>query len=63
MRAKCTLCVLIALSSCSSLESTSEEAIVLVNTPILIRADKWTEWHHITKLMERMLKAQGRTRR
>lgn len=27
--------------------------MVLVNTPILIRADKWTEWVHITKLMER----------
>ena len=27
--------------------------ITLVNDPILIRADKWTEWHYIAKLMER----------
>ena len=72
----------------SDLEETTIGAttMVLVNTPILIRADKWTEWHHITKLMERcsqpaaafwklelamseqdkedkMLKAQGRSRR
>jgi biopolymer transport protein ExbD len=27
--------------------------ITLVNDPILIRADKWTEWHYIRTLMER----------
>ena len=27
--------------------------IRLVNDPILIRADKWTEWHYIRTLMER----------
>jgi biopolymer transport protein ExbD len=26
--------------------------VELVNTPILIRADKWTEWHYVGKAME-----------
>ena len=49
MRAILTLCVLVPLYSCSSPQPISEEG----NTPTLIRADKGTEWHHITKLMER----------
>lgn len=28
------------------------KTVELVNTPILIRADKWTEWHYVGKAME-----------
>lgn len=32
---------------------------IVVNDPILIRADKWTEWHYIGKLMEQCGKPEA----
>ena len=26
--------------------------MTLVNDPVLVRADKWTEWHYVGKFME-----------
>ena len=33
--------------------------ITLVNDPILIRADKWTEWHYVGKVMEQCAKPEA----
>jgi biopolymer transport protein ExbD len=33
--------------------------VTLVNDPILIRADKWTEWHWVGKVMEQCAKPEA----
>lgn len=33
--------------------------VKLVNDPILIRADKWTEWHYVGKVMEQCAKPEA----
>lgn len=33
--------------------------VEVVDTPILIRADKWTEWHYVGKIMEQCSKPEA----
>lgn len=33
--------------------------VTVVNDPILIRADKWTEWHYVGKVMEQCSKPEA----
>jgi len=40
-------------------ENLGGKNVEVVNDPILIRADKWTEWHYIGKLMEQCGKPQA----
>jgi len=40
-------------------ETIGGQSVQVVDDPILIRADKWTEWHYIGKLMEQCGKPEA----